>query len=159
MPPFPCIHCTSHLKHPLPGTSLMIQWLRLHTPNAGDPGSSPGQGTRSHMLQRRRSTAKEINTYLKGKLKHPFSLLCLASSRPESQPFKFLPSLLSSVYMHYVPRVGSWPLSPVRRGGDVRPSGLSAGLEAEENVPPTVPGTFEGTHWLAEAICIALLLY
>ena len=28
----------------------MVQWLRLHAPNAGDPGSIPGQGTRSHML-------------------------------------------------------------------------------------------------------------
>ena len=28
------------------GTSLVIQWLRLHTPSAGGPGSSPGQGTR-----------------------------------------------------------------------------------------------------------------
>ena len=30
------------------GTSLVVQWLRLHTPNAGGPGSIPGQGTRSH---------------------------------------------------------------------------------------------------------------
>ena len=33
------------------GTSLVVQWLRLHTPNAGGPGSIPGQGTRSHMQQ------------------------------------------------------------------------------------------------------------
>ena len=31
------------------GTSLGAQWLRLRTPNAGDPGSIPGQETRSHM--------------------------------------------------------------------------------------------------------------
>ena len=31
------------------GTSLVVQWLRLHTLNAGSPGSIPGQGTRSHM--------------------------------------------------------------------------------------------------------------
>ena len=31
------------------GTSLVAQWLRLHTPNAGGPGSIPRQGTRSHM--------------------------------------------------------------------------------------------------------------
>ena len=30
-------------------TSLVAQWLRLHTPNAGGLGSIPGQGTRSHM--------------------------------------------------------------------------------------------------------------
>ena len=34
-----------------PGTSLVVQWLRLHTPNAGGQGSIPGQGTRSHMSQ------------------------------------------------------------------------------------------------------------
>ena len=33
------------------GASLVIQWLRLPAPNAGDPGSIPCQGTRSHMLQ------------------------------------------------------------------------------------------------------------
>ncbi|TEA37188.1 hypothetical protein DBR06_SOUSAS210422, partial [Sousa chinensis] len=31
--------------------SLVVQWLRLHTPSAGGPGLIPGQGTRSHMLQ------------------------------------------------------------------------------------------------------------
>ena len=31
------------------GTSLVAQWLRLHTPNAGGLGSIPGQGARSHM--------------------------------------------------------------------------------------------------------------
>ena len=34
----------------LGGTSLVVQWLRLHAPNAGGPGSIPGQGTRSHIL-------------------------------------------------------------------------------------------------------------
>ena len=31
------------------GTSLVIQWLRLHAPNAGRLGSIPGGGTRSRM--------------------------------------------------------------------------------------------------------------
>ena len=32
------------------GTSLVVQWLRPHTPNAlGGPGSIPSQGTRSRM--------------------------------------------------------------------------------------------------------------
>ena len=30
-------------------TSLVVQWIRLCTPNAGGPGSIPDQGTRSHM--------------------------------------------------------------------------------------------------------------
>ena len=33
------------------GTSLVVRWLRLHTPDAGDPGSIPGQGTEFHMPQ------------------------------------------------------------------------------------------------------------
>ena len=33
-----------------PGTSLVVQWLRLHAPNAGGLGSIPGQGTRSRMF-------------------------------------------------------------------------------------------------------------
>ena len=39
-------HKTNH-----PRTSLVVQWLRLHAPNAGDPGLIPGQGTRFHMPQ------------------------------------------------------------------------------------------------------------
>ena len=35
------------------GISLVVQWLRLHAPKAGGPGSIPGQRTRSHMLQLR----------------------------------------------------------------------------------------------------------
>ena len=31
----------------------VVQWLRLHAPNAESPGSIPGQGTRSHILQLR----------------------------------------------------------------------------------------------------------
>ena len=34
-----------------PGTCLVVQWLRPHTPNARGPGSTPGQGTRSHISQ------------------------------------------------------------------------------------------------------------
>ena len=30
------------------GTSLVVQWLRLHAPDAGAPGSIPEQGTRSY---------------------------------------------------------------------------------------------------------------
>ena len=35
------------------GTSLVVQRLGLHVPNAEGPSSIPGQGTRSHMLQLR----------------------------------------------------------------------------------------------------------
>ncbi|TEA34838.1 hypothetical protein DBR06_SOUSAS4310016, partial [Sousa chinensis] len=33
--------------------SLVVQWLRLCAPNAGNPGSIPGQGTRTRMPQLR----------------------------------------------------------------------------------------------------------
>ena len=35
------------------GTSLLVQWLRLHTPKAGGLGSIPGQGTSAHTPQLR----------------------------------------------------------------------------------------------------------
>ena len=40
-------------KKCIEGTSLVVKWLRLHAPNAGGLGSSPGQGTRSCILQPR----------------------------------------------------------------------------------------------------------
>ena len=50
----------------------MVLWLRLCASNAGGPGSIPGQGTishilqlRVHMLQLRPRTAKYINNFFK----------------------------------------------------------------------------------------------
>ena len=34
-----------------PGTSLVVQWLKISSPSAGGPCLIPGQGTRSHMPQ------------------------------------------------------------------------------------------------------------
>ena len=31
------------------GTSLVVQWIRLHAPNVGGLGPIPGQETKSHM--------------------------------------------------------------------------------------------------------------
>ena len=40
--------------HTHTGTSLVVQWLRIHDqPDAGDLGSVPGQGTRSRVPQLR----------------------------------------------------------------------------------------------------------
>ena len=57
-------------------TSLLAQWLRLWAPNAGDPGSIPGQGTRSHMLHatktllaKIKTQQSQVNKYLKRKKK------------------------------------------------------------------------------------------
>ena len=40
------------------GASPVVQWIRLGPPNAGNTGSSPGQGTRSHKPQVRPTTGK-----------------------------------------------------------------------------------------------------
>ena len=40
------------------GTSVMVQWLRLRVPNAGDPSLIPGQAPRSHVLQLKVSLAQ-----------------------------------------------------------------------------------------------------
>ena len=48
------IYCTPFWaieSSPFPGSFLVVQWLRLSTPNAGGPGSIPGQRTRSHVPQ------------------------------------------------------------------------------------------------------------
>ena len=41
------------------GSSLIVQWLRLHAPSAGGPGSIPCQGTRTQMPQLRPSEPNE----------------------------------------------------------------------------------------------------
>ena len=46
---------TPDRNHVASETSLVIQWLRLHAPNAGGPGLILGQGTRSHMPRLRSS--------------------------------------------------------------------------------------------------------
>ena len=49
------------------GTSLVVQWLPHCTPNAGDPGSIPGQGTRSHMLTTKSSHVLQLKDKKKKK--------------------------------------------------------------------------------------------
>ena len=44
--------CYLHFINEEDGTSLLVQWLRFLAPNGGwEVGSTPGQGTRSHMPQ------------------------------------------------------------------------------------------------------------
>ena len=38
---------------------MVVQWLRLLTPNAVDPRTNPGQGIRYYMLQLRFDRAKQ----------------------------------------------------------------------------------------------------
>ena len=62
LPWSPMVHGTisvnNLVKTKIAGTSLVVQWLRLCTPNAGSPGSIPGQGTGSHVPQLRPRAAK-----------------------------------------------------------------------------------------------------
>ena len=44
------------------GTSLVVQWLRFHTPSAGGPGLIPSQRTRSHVPQLRRVQMSQLKT-------------------------------------------------------------------------------------------------
>ena len=44
---------SNSLEWTSPGTSLVVQWLRLHARNVGGLSSIPGQGTRSYMSQRK----------------------------------------------------------------------------------------------------------
>lgn len=43
----------SKVKKPGGGTSLEVQWLRLHALNAGEQGSIPGQATTKTRLSQR----------------------------------------------------------------------------------------------------------
>ena len=53
----------------------MVQWLGLHTPNAGDLGLIPGWGTRSHMLQLSNQINKIRNTKKQNlKIELPYDL-------------------------------------------------------------------------------------
>ena len=45
------ISCHSEYSIVMSGTSLVVQGIRLHTSNAGNPGSIPVGGTRSHVSQ------------------------------------------------------------------------------------------------------------
>ena len=66
------INSHSHLSlRNITGTSLVVQWLKLQTPNVGHPDLIPGQGTRSHMPQLRPAqTNKQLNLLNKEMLVH-----------------------------------------------------------------------------------------
>ena len=46
-------------------------WLRLCSPNEESPGPSPGQGTRTHILQLRLGAAKYLKKKKKEEKKNP----------------------------------------------------------------------------------------
>ena len=52
------------------GTSLVVQWQRLHACNRGDAGSIPGLGMRSHMPQGTMLPLKISNAAMKTEDSH-----------------------------------------------------------------------------------------
>ena len=50
----------SRFKIHICGTFLVVQWLRLHAPNAGGQGLILDQGTKSNMLQLGSKSVKKI---------------------------------------------------------------------------------------------------
>ena len=46
------------------GPSLVVQWLRLHTPTAEGPSSIPSQGTRSHVPQLRDTACHDERSFV-----------------------------------------------------------------------------------------------
>lgn len=49
-------------KQAFVGTSLVVPWLRLHTPIAVRPSLIPGQGTRPHVLHTTKSLHASTKT-------------------------------------------------------------------------------------------------
>ena len=76
------------------GISLVVQRLRLHAPNAGGPGSVPGQGTTSHMPQLRskilhaatKNQHSQINIKKKKKDLSQTDILCLTLKKIKREP-------------------------------------------------------------------------
>ena len=59
------------IKQDNQGISLVVQWLRFHTPNVGSLGSVPSQETRSYMLQSSLYAATKAPNNQINKLKEP----------------------------------------------------------------------------------------
>ena len=78
------------------GTSLVVQWLRLHAPNPGVSYLTPGQGARSCILQLRLGTAK-IN-----KIKNKFFEIPFHLGRLSIHLFIYLPFYLSLFMYHFL---------------------------------------------------------
>ena len=96
----------SPIKNPFIRTSLVVQWLRLCAPNAGDAGSIPGQGTRSHKPQLRASQAQPNKIFKEKKNKTSFIqqlekarratgfwLLCQSTQLVRAKPLQSCPAL------------------------------------------------------------------
>ena len=88
------------------GTSLVVQWVRLCTLNAGSPGLIPGRETRSHMHTATKSlhaATKKKKMMLHKKVKDLLSI-CLSKMsykihKLDCKPHKFKYFLYSVIYI------------------------------------------------------------
>ena len=83
-----------------PGTSLVVQWLRLCTPNARGQGLIPGQRTRSHMPQLKILHVSTKTRYIQIN-RYSFKKIL---SVPYLGLFLFLPTSINCklIYFHHV---------------------------------------------------------
>ena len=71
----------------------MFQWLRLHTPNAGGPGSIPGGGNKARWTKSSQAATKILRAVTRRQ-----KILCAATKTQLSQTNKFLRrQLLTSI--------------------------------------------------------------
>ena len=71
------------------GTSLVIQWLRLHASNAGGSGSIPGQWTRSRLVQLRVHLLQLKILPATTKIKDPHRLQPRPGSAKQTNPLQY----------------------------------------------------------------------
>ena len=75
----------------------MVQWLRFHSPNEGGPGSIPGQGTISHVLQLRASLVAQM-------VKNPTAMWnAWIRSLDLEDPLQKVPATHSSILVWTIP--------------------------------------------------------
>ena len=90
----------------------MVQWLGLHASNAGDPGSFPGQGIRSHMPQQKSKIPTETRHSQINKIKKKKKKTCKIwelNSDPSSGPHSATVGKQEPETSEADQRTGDWP--------------------------------------------------
>ena len=124
------------------GTSLVVQWLRLWTPNAGGPGSIPDLGTRSHTPQLRHAAAAKS-------LQSCPTLCDPRDGSPRGSP---VPGILQARTLEWVAISFSNPCKwKVKAKSLSRVRLLATPWTAAHQAPPSSHGIFQGRvlEWVA----------
>ena len=93
-----CLFMSSSTK--ISGTLLMVQWLKLHAPNAGALGLIPNQRTRSCMPQLTLGTAKIKQKFLSSLFSYFFSSVHFIL-RPSAEVFTLS-------IMFFISKISTW---------------------------------------------------